>query len=134
MIEFLEEGRFVKLVHGHGREVGRFKNKHISESSQCFDMKLWIYLYCDIFYHVRSIICSLRPYFDHFWGAKFVSRNTKVRHGLRRPTYFFRVQLSLYLINCWNDFGMFIFNNVFSLQIHQLLLKNRPTWPLKDMF
>ena len=58
-------GHTLKLVRGRRREVGRFKNQHISEIFQYFDMKLWIYLDCEIFYHVKSIICSLRPCFDH---------------------------------------------------------------------
>ena len=58
-------GHTLKLVRGRRREVGRFKNQHISEIFEYFDMKLWIYLDCEIFYHVKSIICSLRPCFDH---------------------------------------------------------------------
>ena len=65
------------------------KTSMAHKSFPCFDMKLGIYPYCDIFYHVNAVVCSLKSYFDHFGQPTLSPKTLKLVCGLRRWTYDF---------------------------------------------
>ena len=108
------------------------KTSMAHKSFPCFDMKLGIYPYCDIFNHVNAVVWN---HILIILGSRLnVSKNTKLIRGLRRRTYDFEynyrcVWLILEIILVYVSFVMFS-----DCKYINFSFQNGLTWPQNVMF